>query len=972
MATTTTTTEQLPAYSANAQPGFTPANGGDDALLPQYTFPTKFKIGAFFTDGLLVNIEQIKGHLALLHAFSNLKVEVENLPSGSIVNMPGNREQRWAWFVGLAAERFDKWARSLQSKDALQPLEDTLPPLDVLMVWHSYMLNPRWYTEDGQRILACKALVELGQVLSKELSRLPALLDASPSEARVTMFYTRVGHPFDPFQAASVNLTKTIKCPKCRDSIDVPYMNIHGSGYLQANFLIACRRSDCPLITKETLCARKLAENLSRQGMAPDSYLPGTFFTESRVADQKAGMDILASIRKKYKSTTKGQQSASTVNEDLCIAILEGANFKLEEIRGHIGRSKLLGRIMSAHSTPMIYSVELAGAVLRQGSFVQKMAHLEWTKPGFFDHPDDEIVLQHAIARYHAFLDLMSSSPASFFVPTLDIDLVWHTHQLMSAKYEADCKQYIWRFIDHDDKVDGIKLSSAFDLTCRAWKDRFSTPYTHCGCPLPGDTIGQRLSRFLSSSSSSSSDDSSKTPSQLAPPGTRQDMLAATHASEHNAVVFTSRNAKALELAKTKHREHARRMERRVERERAKDLKEIEKGLSKEERERRQRERERDPYYCGYGAPFIMPVPLYYGGGYAGLSPSTAVDVPQPIATGEQLDIKGLITLCALRFSSAWGERSSAFATYLFLVIIFPSTLVPASVFGFCSTAAGIVFSNWAGGLVDKHGRLYIVRWTTTAQKLATAAIYSLLFVLLLVPAARQPGSAALISSMAIIVLCGCVEKVSTVCLAVSIEREWPSTISQGSSEKLTTMNTWLRRTDLVCDLIAPLFVSGLSAGVSYHFAAAFLTGMTVLCLGLEIFLCGVTHKVFPQLHHQNNIPVDSESEYQQDQPSANPRTFLTIFKDVYDGLSAFMRDIVEFSRLPVFYTSLSIASIYLTVLSFDGTMLTYLKNSLNYGDPFLAGQKAVSTVAGLLGTILFPFVMHKIGLVRTGSWSIW
>ena len=106
MATTTTTTEQLPAYSANAQPGFTPANGGDDALLPQYTFPTKFKIGAFFTDGLLVNIEQIKGHLALLHAFSNLKVEVENLPSGSIVNMPGNREQRWAWFVGLAAERY--------------------------------------------------------------------------------------------------------------------------------------------------------------------------------------------------------------------------------------------------------------------------------------------------------------------------------------------------------------------------------------------------------------------------------------------------------------------------------------------------------------------------------------------------------------------------------------------------------------------------------------------------------------------------------------------------------------------------------------------------------------------------------------------------------------------------------------------------------------------------------------------------
>jgi hypothetical protein len=52
-------------------------------------------------------------------------------------------------------------------------------------------------------------------------------------------------------------------------------------------------------------------------------------------------MDILTNIRKKYKVTTKSQQSESTVNEDLCLAILEGANFKLEEIRGHIGRSKL-------------------------------------------------------------------------------------------------------------------------------------------------------------------------------------------------------------------------------------------------------------------------------------------------------------------------------------------------------------------------------------------------------------------------------------------------------------------------------------------------------------------------------------------------------------------------------------------------------------------------------------------------------
>lgn len=46
------------------------------------------------------------------------------------------------------------------------------------------------------------------------------------------------------------------------------------------------------------------------------------------------------------------------------------------------------------------------------------------------------------------FLDLMMSSPTSFFVPTLDIDLVWHSHQMMGKKYEKDSMTYIHRFID--------------------------------------------------------------------------------------------------------------------------------------------------------------------------------------------------------------------------------------------------------------------------------------------------------------------------------------------------------------------------------------------------------------------------------------------------------------------------------------------------------------------------------------------
>jgi hypothetical protein len=92
------------------------------------------------------------------------------------------REKRWTIFVTLAVDRFEKWWNTLpvrsrffprpirttdfdDARRGLSPWEEhvvpsnftnnsegvkefiksSLPPLDVLMVWHAYMLNPRAY-----------------------------------------------------------------------------------------------------------------------------------------------------------------------------------------------------------------------------------------------------------------------------------------------------------------------------------------------------------------------------------------------------------------------------------------------------------------------------------------------------------------------------------------------------------------------------------------------------------------------------------------------------------------------------------------------------------------------------------------------------------------------------------------------------------------------------------------------------------
>lgn len=93
------------------------------------------------------------------------------------------------------------------------------------------------------------------------------------------------------------------------------------------------------------------------------------------------------------------------------------------------------------------------------------MVELGWTQPGFPSDGDGEIILEHCVTRYHAyvihignfwrhlirlssFLNLITGSPGTFFVPTLDIDLAWHTHQLMADQYQKDCKTLVDRYVD--------------------------------------------------------------------------------------------------------------------------------------------------------------------------------------------------------------------------------------------------------------------------------------------------------------------------------------------------------------------------------------------------------------------------------------------------------------------------------------------------------------------------------------------
>lgn len=84
-------------------------------------------------------------HIQLLNAIVRLKITVDN--SGQKKGMPEG--QAWKQFCETAAAKFLVWSKNVDTSGQTIPV----PSLDILMVWHSFMLNPTDYMRYANQVL---------------------------------------------------------------------------------------------------------------------------------------------------------------------------------------------------------------------------------------------------------------------------------------------------------------------------------------------------------------------------------------------------------------------------------------------------------------------------------------------------------------------------------------------------------------------------------------------------------------------------------------------------------------------------------------------------------------------------------------------------------------------------------------------------------------------------------------------------
>lgn len=135
-------------------PSYEPSNGAhvapdyvaeeDDAPPPAFDFPTSYSVGHHpnreSSGTLFIIRSDVQAHVRLLAAFERLRQKVEAGCAGIAADL--DPKSRWSLFVNVAVHRLEMFLRIMSMMSNEGHMEQVLPPLDVAMALHAYMLQP--------------------------------------------------------------------------------------------------------------------------------------------------------------------------------------------------------------------------------------------------------------------------------------------------------------------------------------------------------------------------------------------------------------------------------------------------------------------------------------------------------------------------------------------------------------------------------------------------------------------------------------------------------------------------------------------------------------------------------------------------------------------------------------------------------------------------------------------------------------
>ncbi|XP_066377499.1 solute carrier family 40 member 1-like [Miscanthus floridulus] len=328
-----------------------------------------------------------------------------------------------------------------------------------------------------------------------------------------------------------------------------------------------------------------------------------------------------------------------------------------------------------------------------------------------------------------------------------------------------------------------------------------------------------------------------------------------------------------------------------------------------------------------------------------------------------------------------WGARMWEFSVGLYMIRIWPGSLLFTAIYGVVESSSVAVFGPIVGTLVDKLTYLQVLGLWLLVQSLSFIVAGASVTALLVYDDLKATSFPVFMALVIVTNVSGALAALSTLAGTILIEREWVVVISSRHPPAvLTGINSVVRRIDLSCKLLAPVFSGLVISFVSAQASAAALALWNVASVGLEYWLFVSVYNGVPALAESSRLMrtadateamlLSSSSSSENVAPTENALDWRVRMTEQLSIIPCWESWVV-YLRQDVALPGVALAFLYFTVLSF-GTLMTATLDWKGIPAYVISLARGFSAIVGIGATLLYPVVHSWVSTLRTGLWSIW
>lgn len=293
------------------------------------------------------------------------------------------------------------------------------------------------------------------------------------------------------------------------------------------------------------------------------------------------------------------------------------------------------------------------------------------------------------------------------------------------------------------------------------------------------------------------------------------------------------------------------------------------------------------------------------------------------------------------------GDQAWDFAVPLILLKILPGELRIAALYYFLVRLALVIFLPRLTSLIDQVNRFKAAKIGIVLQLVGVVLGLLSVYAFFIINSTEPMwGRAPIILAFILLIVGGILSNLGSSFMDIAIANDLvPSSFNE---EELGKFNSHLRQVDLFTEVTAPIL-----AGIILIFDSPQIPLLGFFLVGLWNIL-----SFFPEYGILRSI-FHERPELRNKSIRLSPSSNVSFIKKITNGWKSFFKE-------PVAPVVIAYAILWLSALSPHGVLLTaFLKDGWRLPEWEIGVFRGFGAFFGLAATVLFPWVIRKIGLVR-------